>query len=596
MVVRLSETKYEIKSMTRMKCYVHLVYTVIHENALKDIYLRVFYDNETKVSSIHGTLYNAEGIKKKSYSGSDILDISAVSDNDFYTDDRCKLIIPETSVFPFTMEYEYELTRTNIMQFTPWQPQDDINWSVESASLHVTFAEPIRIRHTELNIPGSMVAGKSGDVSDYFWQLKNLPTLEEDPLNNQNKDLLPTVYLAPLSFSYAGLSGEMNSWADVGMFQTLLNKGRNKLSDKTIQRIHELIKDKPDNRSKIEAIYNFMQGRTRYVSVQMGLGDWQPAAASYVDEKGFGDCKALVNYTMSLLEAADIPSYFTLIRAGDERKIFLKDFPSFQFTHVILCVPNNGDSIWLECTNQNMPFGYLGRFTDDRPALLINDNKSKLVHTPAYTIHDNILTRKATVQIDEDGNATADVETTYEGLQFEAISPLLTRSFDDQKKYLEETLEIPGCSVKGINYKIESKPIPVATETLKLFIRTYATKSGDRYFLSPDILNPGNSISKKAEERKTEFNIRHGYSDYDSITYKLPASVKIESLPADKNLTSETGTYQSKLGTLNNGFIYIRKRDTYSGTYAPEQAKPYVEFRRQIAKADREKAVLKILP
>ena len=79
--------------------------------------------------------------------------------------------------------------------------------------------------------------------------------------------------------------------------------------------------------------------------------------ASDVDKLGYGDCKALTNYTKTLLDAVDVESYYTVVYGGKRIRNIDKEFSATEGNHVILCLPNEEDYIWLECTSQKTPFG-----------------------------------------------------------------------------------------------------------------------------------------------------------------------------------------------------------------------------------------------
>ncbi len=75
----------------------------------------------------------------------------------------------------------------------------------------------------------------------------------------------------------------------------------------------------------------------------------------------------------SLLKEAGITSCYTLIKAGEMPDILPAIFLPSNLIMLFLCVPLQKDTMWLECTSQTLPSGYLGDFTCDRYALLIDE-------------------------------------------------------------------------------------------------------------------------------------------------------------------------------------------------------------------------------
>ena len=112
------------------------------------------------------------------------------------------------------------------------------------------------------------------------------------------------------------------------------------LPTSTVTMIKDLVKDEVDDIGNAKKVYEYVQGKTRYISVQVGIGGWKPFNASEVDKLGYGDCKALTNYTMSLLKAVGVESNYSVVYAGSSQKNIEDDFTSIQGNHVILNIPS----------------------------------------------------------------------------------------------------------------------------------------------------------------------------------------------------------------------------------------------------------------
>ena len=69
--------------------------------------------------------------------------------------------------------------------------------------------------------------------------------------------------------------------------------------------------------------------------------------AKDVDRLGYGDCKALSNYTRVLLDKVGVKSFYTVIYGDSNRKDVDKDFVSYQGNHAILTIPHNDKNYFL---------------------------------------------------------------------------------------------------------------------------------------------------------------------------------------------------------------------------------------------------------
>lgn len=537
-------------------------------------------------------VYDAQGVLVRKFKNSEIQDYAA-SGSSLYEDDRVKVVDASQPTYPYTVEFEYEVERNYMLHIPSWAVLSHEKVSVVHSEYTLEFPKEIAPRYMVLNTPDRVSKGmlKDGYFS-YSWSFSNIKPLsfeESSPL----QEVTPIILAAPIEFEYSGYAGNMNSWQAFGQWIQKLNQGRSQLTEATQRKVQDLIRNIKTDEEKAAILYRYLQEKTRYVSIQLGIGGYQPFEASQVDQSGYGDCKALSNYMVSLLNAAGIDANYVLIRAGEDSEDIETRFPASQFNHVIVAVPNKGDTLWLECTSQTNPFGYLGRFTGDRHALLINRNGGQIVKTPAYRTEINVQSRRAEVNLLPSGDAMAKVRTMYSGLQYEngRLDNAINSSYNDQKEWVNKTTQIPNFEVTRIKMSGTYNKVPRAYVELDLDLKRLASVSGKRLFVSPNLMNRSTYVPGKLERRRSDIVEDFGYVDYDTIAVNLPENLYPEFMPAPIKIQSRFGAYDASFSIKEGLVIYTRSIRIEKGRFPKETYPEYIEFYKNINKADNIKLV-----
>jgi hypothetical protein len=592
-VKRFEELRFEVINIGRSKLYHKVAITVLNEKGDKYAVLQEDYDKLHSIESIEGRLFDETGKKIRTLKKSDVQDLSGTNDVSLADDNRIKQFNFYHRVYPYTVEYETEVKFNYTLFYPPWIPQEDENYSVEYSKVSVSCPKDISFRYKALNYPGQpvVVTEKNNTVST--WEIKNLPAIPEEYASPNLIEKTPVVFLAPVQFQVESYQGNMSSWQDFGKFVFALKDGRDQLPENIKNVVHNITDGIPDTKKKIEVLYNFFQKNTRYISIQLGIGGWQPFDAKYVAANRYGDCKALSNYMYSLLKEAGIRSFYTLVKAGVNRRFFINDFPSSQFNHVILCVPVQKDTVWLECTSQTLNAGYLSSFTSDRNALLIDENGGTLVRTPRYDLNQNLQSRKITATINEEGNLSAEIKTDYRAVQQDELHGLINSLSNDKiMEYLKSEIDLPDYDVVKFDYKEEKNLIPVIKETLSVTAKNYAQVSGSRLFVVPNILTRSHNKLLPDDTRKFDVEINSEYKDVDTVEIKIPSGYQPEAMPQPIKIDTKFGRYSIAANVQGDKIIYYRKMEQFKGRFPATAYNELVKFYDEIYRSDRSKVVL----
>ncbi|TPE43727.1 DUF3857 domain-containing protein [Pontibacter mangrovi] len=593
-IIRNEETVFTVNSLTSGTTRFKTTITILNEYGDYKATLYVPYNTKmSKVTNISGTSYDRFGKKIKKLKNSDIKDVSAVSSMSVYEDSRVKIADLEYSVYPYTVEFEYELTQSYTMFYPRWFPQDADKLSVEKATLEVQVPLGSKLRYLEGNIAKKVAVSNNGTHEVYQWEVNNLKPLELEPFGPDYREVMPMVLTAPNEFEVDGYRGSMETWKDLGLWINKLNEGRDQLPEETVAKLKQLTANAKTTEEKVRLVYDYMQGKTRYVSIQLGIGSWQPFEASFVDSKGYGDCKALSNYTHAMLKAVGVTSHYALINGGEDAPDVKTEFPSSQFNHVILCVPMPQDTMWLECTSQTEAAGYNGSFTGDRHALLITPEGGKLVKTTSYGAADNQQIRSIKLRLDEKGAGLATVNTLYTGIQQETLDGLMHhRKPEEQRKWLYENVQAPPFEISKFSFTQKKDRVPSVTEELELQLRQCATLSGKRMFITPNLMSKWRYVPDQKAKRLTDVVRKLAYVDVDTVEIEVPVGYTVEYLPGKIKHQSVFGEYEADVKVDGQRITYVRRMQMHKGRFAPDTYAQLVAFYNNVVKADAEQVVL----
>lgn len=453
-VKRYELIRFDIKDPSSAVYYYKRAVTILNENGDDQAGWSEGYDKYNTIRSIDATLYDAQGKKIRVLKKAEISDVTGNSESSLADDNRIKRHNFYYKIYPYTVEYEVEIKQNQLMFIPTWIPIEDEDFSVEKSIFEISCPADYKIRYKAFNYNNEpAISGTNAKL--YRWEAKNLTAIKDEYACPEWRKITPTVVVGATNFEIDGYKGNMADWKEFGKFVYSLKQNRDKLPEGVKATVHELTDNVTDVKKKIELLYHFMQQNTRYISIQLGIGGWQPFDAEYVATKKYGDCKALTNYMYSLLKEANIPSVYTLVRAGGANRAIFDDFPAQQFNHVILSVPLAKDTVWLECTSQTLPAGYLSGFTSNRYALMIKEDGGSLVKTPRYSFKDNLQVRKINGVLDENGKLNADIVTAYYGQQQDELFDMINSySKKEQLEYLKKEIDLPNYDILRLIIKL----------------------------------------------------------------------------------------------------------------------------------------------
>ncbi len=579
-VVRHANLVTEIHSVSNVHKKVDRTITVLNSKAKGFLDFNAGYkDGTSQLKNIEIKYFDNGGNLIREIKNKEIEDIASFDGYSIITDYRRKHFDFETSEYPITVKYSYEL-KTKNTDIPLWNPIPGYRVSVEKSEYSINNISGLNLRSkgTNLNLEG--ITAKS----EFHYQALNLNAIVKERYAPQDS-IFPSLEINSDQFVYQGNKGKANNWNELGKWNyDVLLEGEKFINEKIFKDIRGAI-NASSEKDLVKKIYKYIQENTRYVSVSLDEGGFKPMSYEKVHELKYGDCKALTFYTQALLSQFDINSDYVVVEAGSDTKdSFYSDYFSLrQGNHIILRVPLSEDTIWLDCTSNDAPFNFLGDFTDDRRVLLVNEDGGELSYTPKYGLDYNCTSTKAFSEINITGDVEFAIERKQIGIEYLDMKHIVKNEDKKIESYFTDNVYSNLKSSKIIKKDIlfDEDNIEVLSK-LNVQAKSFYEKVGDYIMFPVNVDHLDIPKLKKDKKRDYPIQFQRSYKRESNFVYKLPTGYSLFEDAYDYNNENEYGSYQIKIKEKENMILISRSFILNEGVYPKEE---YVELKSFFDKA-----------
>lgn len=544
-------------------------------------HVKIPFKGENKPKKIHAQIMDMNGTVMLELKKSDVLETNAFSRLAFYQDRFVKEFKLGHHTYPYVFEYTYRETVDEFIAIEHWTPVLAYDIPTKDASL--TFSAPSDFQFSYLmnHVAEPWIIEEKGQMK-LVWEANYSGELEKEMLAPDMQAYLPKVVIMPHEFFYEK-SGKASNWQEYGDWERELLKGLTALPLAEKRKIDQLLADQKSRRDSIKILYHYLQDETRYINVSIGTGGMVPASASEVSACKYGDCKGLTIFFKAMLEYVGIDAYYTNIHAGNPIYQWDLDFPSQQANHVILMVPADNDTLWIDCTSSTA-LGYVGTFIQNRKSFVVGKDSSFFAQLPKLKKEEVLETRHIYGEVSS-GQLSLAVENVFRGEEYEDFvyyQNALT------EKQVREVIQERYCPK---NYQLLDHSLFSSHRDSSLIQMNYSALSknavkqyGEEQLLS--VLPVPIPRFEKPVNRSMPVQIEFPINRLDSIYYSLPnGSVVQGEYPSIEHL-SKYGKYTVEFAINKDHVSLVRTFQLRAGMVALDEYADFYEFLSAIVRED----------
>jgi hypothetical protein len=610
-VLLYSETAVSVQSLEKIKTRVRVAYKILRPSGREYGMAAVSFNAHTKINGLRGWCIPAQG---KDYEVKDkeavVVALPKVDGSELISDVKDKLLQIPAPDPGNIIGYEYEEEEQPMVLQAVWHFQREI----PGHEFHYSLQLPAGWEYKASWINYSEAKPTQAGNNQWEWVVNDVKAIRKEvempPIEGVAGEMILS-FFPPGGASANGFS----SWLEMGNWYRNLTNGRRDASPEITQQVATLTASAHTPLEKMKALAQFVQHDVRYVAIELGIGGWQPHAASDVFAHRYGDCKDKATLLSTMLSQVGIESFYVVINS--ERGSVTPHAPAspFGFNHVVLAIrlpdnltesslvatiqhPHLGRLLYFDPTNELVPFGEIGGYLQANYGLLVTTDGGELVELPQQPPAMNSIQRTAKLTLDPAGTLAGEVSETRLGDRASSERWRLrtaTKSAD-RIKPIEDLLagslslfSITKASVDNLNQTDQPFGFHYTFEA-----RSYAKNADGLLFVRPRVLGvKSRGILETKEARQFPIEFEGPSRDTDTFEIAIPTGYVVDDLPPAVDADYSFASYHSKTVVNENVIHYSRTLEYKELSVPVGRADELKKFYRIIAGDERNTVVLK---
>ncbi|MBU0984064.1 MAG: hypothetical protein KKA42_09355, partial [candidate division Zixibacteria bacterium] len=316
----------------------------------------------------------------------------------------------------------------------------------------------------------------------------------------------------------------------------------------------------------------------------IGIGGWRPHSAEATAECRYGDCKDMSTLLISRFRQAGLTAYPCLVLTRGEGRTD-PEHPGFAFNHVIAMLLYEGDTIWVDPTQNQCPFGTIPYSIEDIDVLVVTDNGGAMRHIRGSEPEDNQTNRTIAMHVGPDRIARSTMTLETKGQYARILRGNLIGANSDQTRNLidrqfhgaNQTYRILTRDVLGLEEMYDPVVVRVTCESVKPVRKLGSTVYCEPFFAE--------GLASFEDEDLTDrvFPLNTYYPDRNTTTIVVTwdSSLAADSicLPPDDSVSFDFGGFSCRSELTADTVRIALEKTCRTYQIMPERFDEFDEFR-----------------